>query len=55
MSIKDFLLIRAEVATDDADDAYIREETCGDREVRGGATKHLFAFTKGRFDGVERN
>jgi hypothetical protein len=53
--IKHRMLFGAKVTSDYSDDANISEETCGDRKVRGRASQHLFAFTKWRFDRIERD
>ena len=48
-------LFFAEVAADDADDAHVREEARGQREVSGGAAQHPLARPERRLDRVERH
>ena len=52
-TLKNFLL--SKVTTYDCDDAYFGKKAGRDRKVRGGAAKHLVAFTKRSFDLVISN
>ncbi len=53
--LEDLEFFVPEVATYDSNDANIGKETGRDREMRGRAPQHLFAFAKRSFDRIKRD